>query len=289
MAGDDARKLFVAGLSDSVTEEVLKGLFAGTGATSVEVNIPRDRMTGRPRGFAFVTLGSAEEAAKARSELDGSLQAGRSMAVRPFTAEGGGGGGGGGGREARPARDGQGQEERTLYVRNLPYECTREDVAEVFKGAGVTDIDRIHLPVGMDGRGKGFGFVTLRNAAAAQGALPSLQNLSLRGRPIVVNIARAREDRERDRASFGPPGGGPGGLRDMPPQPPFSRGGGEGRRDGHRFDGGARGGDGGGEDDSRNKNRKGNKRGGGERERHRRDEGMNSPRGRKQITDWDDD
>jgi RNA recognition motif-containing protein len=287
MAGDDARKLFVAGLSDSVTEEVLKGLFVDTGATSVEVNIPRDRMTGRPRGFAFVTLGSAEEAAKARSELDGSLQAGRSMAVRPFTADGGGGGGGGGGgREARPARDGQGQEERTLYVRNLPYECTREDVAEVFKGAGVTDIDRIHLPAGMDGRGKGFGFVTLRNAAAAQAALPSLQNLSLRGRPIVVNIARAREDRERDRTSFGPPGGA-GGMRDMPAPPPFARGG-EGRRDGHRFDGGSRGGDG-GDDDSRGKNRKGSKRGGGERERHRRDEGMNSPRGRKQITDWDDD
>jgi RNA recognition motif-containing protein len=281
MAEADARKLFVAGLSDSVTEEILKALFAGTGATSVEVNIPRDRMTGRPRGFAFVTLGTPEEAAKARSELDGTLQAGRSMAVRPFTAEGGGGAG----REARgPARDGQGQEERTLYVRNLPYESTREDVAEVFKGAGVTDIDRIHLPVGLDGRGKGFGFVTLRNAAAAQAALPQLQNLSLRGRPIVVNIARAREDRERDRSSFGPPGGG--GMRDMPPPPPFSRGG-EGRRDGHRFDSGSRA-DGGGEDDSRNK-KKGKQRGGNERDRRRRDEGMNSPRGRKQITDWDDD
>lgn len=287
MAGDDARKLFVAGLSDSVTEEVLKGLFAGTGATSVEVNIPRDRMTGRPRGFAFVTLGTAEEAAKARSDLDGSLQAGRSMAVRPFAAEGAAGAGP---REARPARDGQGQEERTLYVRNLPYECTREDVAEVFKAAGVTDIDRIHLPVGMDGRGKGFGFVTLRNAAAAQAALPSLQNLSLRGRPVAVNIARAREDRERDRTSFGPPGAA-GGMRDMPPAPPFSRGT-EGRRDAHRFDGGgARGGEGGGggEEGSANKNRKGKQKSGGERERHRRDEGMNSPRGRKQITDWDDD
>jgi RNA recognition motif-containing protein len=265
-------------------------LFAGTGATSVEVNIPRDRMTGRPRGFAFVTLGSAEEAAKARSELDGSLQGGRSMAVRPFTAEGGGGGGGGP-REPRPARDGQGQEERTLYVRNLPYECTRDDVAEVFKAAGVTEIDRIHLPVGLDGRGKGFGFVTLRNAAAAQGALPQLQNLSLRNRPISVNIARAREDRDRDRSSFGPPGGGGGGMRDMPPPPPFSRGG-EGRRDGHRFDGGARGGSGeGGDDESRGggANKKKGKQRGGERERHRRDEGMNSPRGRKQITDWDDD
>jgi len=285
MADDDARKLFVAGLSDSITEEALKGLFHGTGASSVEANIPRDRLTGRARGFAFVTLGSAEEAAKARTELDGSLQSGRPIAVRPFRAEGATGGGG---REERPSGGGGGnQEERTLYVRNLPYECTREDVTELFKASGVTDIDRVHLPVGLDGRGKGFGFVTLRNAAAAQAALPSLQNLSLKNRPVVVNIARAREDRDRDRTAFVPGGGGMRG--DVPPPPPFARGG-DGRRDNRHFGSPAREGGGGESEEAAAKNKKSKARGtGNDRDRRRRDEGLNSPRGRKQISDWDDD
>ena len=48
----------VAGLPDSVTEEVLRDLFAEAGTQVAELTLPRDRMSGRPRGFAFVKLGS---------------------------------------------------------------------------------------------------------------------------------------------------------------------------------------------------------------------------------------
>lgn len=311
MADDDARKLFVAGLSDSIDEGVLRDLFTGIGATSVEVNIPRDRATGRPRGFAFVTLGTADEASKARTELDGSLQAGRSIAVRAFRSEGrpeggreggpreerggDGHGHGGGGGHGHGGGGGHGNEERTLYVRNLPYESTREEVAELFKSMGVNDIDRVHLPVGPDGRGKGFGFVTLRNATAAQAAIPMLHNASLRGRTIVANIARAREDRERDRAMMPSGGPMPGGGMGFP-RGDFARGdaafpprGGDGRRDPRRFEG--RGGSDSEEGAAANKNKKGKRRGAAtnERDRRRRDEGLRSPRGRAEIDDWDED
>src|ERR1043165_5419029 len=133
---EDARKLFVAGLPDTVTDEGLRALFTGTGSTIAELSLPRDRTTGRPRGFAFVTLSSADEAQRAREQLDGSLMEGRSISVRPFTSgppraggpmgaggpggPGGGGGGGGGGFERRPPpRD---DSNRTLYVGNLPYD-----------------------------------------------------------------------------------------------------------------------------------------------------------------------
>ena len=86
MANEDA-KLFVAGLPDSVSEDVLKQLFEATGGTVVQVSLPKDRMTGRPRGFGFVTLSTAAEAQTARDALDGSLQAGKSISVRPFQAE----------------------------------------------------------------------------------------------------------------------------------------------------------------------------------------------------------
>src|SRR5271163_367774 len=85
--GNDEAKLFVAGLPDSVSEEVLKQLFEATGGTVVSVSLPKDRATGRPRGFGFVTLSTPAEAQIARDALDGSMQAGRSISVRPFQAD----------------------------------------------------------------------------------------------------------------------------------------------------------------------------------------------------------
>ena len=87
MSAEDARKLFVAGLPDTITEDILRQLFEATGGTVVDVSIPRDRATGRPRGFGFVTLATSDEALSARDSLDGSVQAGRPISVRPFQAE----------------------------------------------------------------------------------------------------------------------------------------------------------------------------------------------------------
>src|ERR1700735_426338 len=86
MANEEA-KLFVAALPDSISEDVLKQLFEATGGSVVQVSLPKDRATGRPRGFGFVTMSSADQARAARDSLDGSLQSGRSISVRPFQAE----------------------------------------------------------------------------------------------------------------------------------------------------------------------------------------------------------
>src|SRR5689334_16323412 len=125
MATEDARKLFVAGLPESITEDVLRQLFEATGGKVVEVSLPRERATGKVRGFGFVTLATSDEANKARGVLDGSFQAGRSISVRPFSSEPPkrgerleGGGGGGGMRSDAPPANGP-PEDRTLYVGNL--------------------------------------------------------------------------------------------------------------------------------------------------------------------------
>jgi cold-inducible RNA-binding protein len=103
-------KLFVGNLSYNTTENDLQDAFAAHG-TVVEANLMMDRMTGRPRGFAFVTMGSPEEAQKAIEGMNGAQLDGRALTVniaRPKEerAPGGGGGrgprreyGGGGGRE----------------------------------------------------------------------------------------------------------------------------------------------------------------------------------------------
>src|SRR5689334_1052035 len=102
-------KLFVGNLSFNITENDLEDAFAAHG-TVVETNLMMDRATGRPRGFAFVTMASPEEAQKAIDALNGKELAGRALTVniaRPREDRPPGGGGGprrdfrGGGRDRR--------------------------------------------------------------------------------------------------------------------------------------------------------------------------------------------
>lgn len=93
-------KLFVGNLSFDTTENDLHDAFAAHG-TVIEANLMMDRMSGRPRGFGFVTMGSADEAQKAIDALNGASIGGRNLTVniaRPREERPGGGGGGGGGR-----------------------------------------------------------------------------------------------------------------------------------------------------------------------------------------------
>jgi cold-inducible RNA-binding protein len=96
-------KMFVGNLSFKTTENDLQDAFAAFG-TVVETNIMMDRMTGRPRGFAFVTMSTPEEAEKAIEGLHGKEFDGRALTVniaRPREDRPPGGGGGGGGRGPR--------------------------------------------------------------------------------------------------------------------------------------------------------------------------------------------
>jgi RNA recognition motif-containing protein len=93
-------KLFVGNLDFKVTENDLHDAFAAHG-TVVEASVVTDRATGRPRGFAFVTMSTPEEAQKAIDALNGKDMGGRALNVnvaRPREERSGGGGGGGGGR-----------------------------------------------------------------------------------------------------------------------------------------------------------------------------------------------
>jgi RNA recognition motif-containing protein len=90
-------------LSYNVTEGELRDVFAEGGRNVVEVKIVMDRDTGRPRGFAFVEMGSDDEANGAISSLTGREIQGRAINVSeararaPRSGGGGGGYGGGGG------------------------------------------------------------------------------------------------------------------------------------------------------------------------------------------------
>src|SRR5262252_8780925 len=92
-------RLYVGNLSYNVTEGELRDVFAEGGRNVVEVKIVMDRDTGRPRGFAFVEMGSDDEASQAIQSLTGREVQGRAINVseaRERTPRGGGGDGGGG-------------------------------------------------------------------------------------------------------------------------------------------------------------------------------------------------
>ena len=89
-------KLFVGNLDFKITENDLQDAFAAHGNV-IETNLVTDRTTGRPRGFAFVTMGSPEEAQKAIDALNGKDLGGRTLNVniaRPREERSGDGGDG---------------------------------------------------------------------------------------------------------------------------------------------------------------------------------------------------
>ncbi len=218
MSTEEARKLFVAGLPDSITEDILRQLFEATGGTVVEVSLPKDRATGRPRGFGFVTLSSSAEAQVARESLDGSMQAGKSISVRPFQAEppkrDGVGGLPGGPRSERMG--GPAAADRTIYVGNLPYDATQAEVEGLFSTSNAGPVVRVSLPTDEEGRKRGFGFVTMASAEVANSAIDALRGADLRGRSLIVNLARPKGE------------GGGGGYSGGPSSTPYGGGGGGG-------------------------------------------------------------
>ena len=94
-------KLYVGNISFDTTQQDLEALFSEIG-TVTSTNLIEDRETGRPRGFGFVEMGSADQAEAAIRGMNGQNVGGRDMVVniaRPMEPRTGGGGFGGGRRE----------------------------------------------------------------------------------------------------------------------------------------------------------------------------------------------
>ena len=97
-----------------------------------------------------------------------------------------------------------------IYVGNLSYEVTEEDLKEAFGVFGEVDTVKV-IKDNYTGRSKGFGFVEMPVNAEAQSAIEGLNGKELKGRSLNVNEARPRPEGRRGGAkSGGPPRrGGP--------------------------------------------------------------------------------
>ncbi len=99
-----------------------------------------------------------------------------------------------------------------IYVGNLSYEVTEEDLKQAFEAFGEVESAKI-IQDKYTNRSKGFGFVEMPDNTAAQSAIDDLNDTELKGRTLKVNKARPRSDSRGGRGGYGGGGGGRGGSQ----------------------------------------------------------------------------
>ncbi|HLE18740.1 MAG TPA: RNA-binding protein [Syntrophales bacterium] len=98
-----------------------------------------------------------------------------------------------------------------LYVGNLSYDATEEDIKRAFEAFGRVESVSI-IKDKYSGESKGFGFVEMPNSAEAKSAIDGLNEKEFKGRALSVNEARPREEgRPGGKGGRGGPGGRGGG------------------------------------------------------------------------------
>ncbi|KAG2640015.1 hypothetical protein PVAP13_2KG064448 [Panicum virgatum] len=168
--GEDPGRLFVGNLPYTFTSEELSEAFAEAGRVD-DAQIIYDKVTNRSRGFAFVTMATAEEATKAIQMFDGALLGGRTARVNyPEVPRGG--------ERRTVTMAGRRHDDGTykIYAGNLGWGVRADSLRSVFEGqAGLLDARVIFERD--TGRSRGFGFVSFRTAEDAQAALEALDGV----------------------------------------------------------------------------------------------------------------
>ncbi|KAF3554415.1 hypothetical protein F2Q69_00011081 [Brassica cretica] len=192
-------KLFVGNLPFNVDSAQLAQLFESAGNVEM-VEVIYDKVTGRSRGFGFVTMSSVSEVEAAAQQFNGYELDGRQLRVNagppppkredsfsrgPRSSFGGGGGGGGGGGSGN-----------RVYVGNLSWGVDDMALESLFGEQGKVVEARVIYDRD-SGRSKGFGFVTYNSAQEVQNAIQTLNGADLDGRQIRVSEAEARPPRRQ--------------------------------------------------------------------------------------------
>jgi len=224
--------LFVGNLSWNVDEDWMRQEFEEFGELS-GVRLMTDRETGRSKGFGYVEFVNAVDAAKAHRAKQGAELDGRVMNVdfanaRQSTGD----------RQDNRRKsygDQTGEPTETLFLGNLSFDVTQDDVSEAFAPHGT--VLGVRLPTDREtGAPKGFGYVTFASVEEATTALEAVQGGYIKSRAVRLDYSQPRPQNgdSPGRGGFGGRGGrggfggrGRGGRGDF-----GGRGGGRGGRGG---------------------------------------------------------
>ncbi|XP_033919198.1 RNA-binding protein 28 [Melopsittacus undulatus] len=211
MAAPCSRTVLVRGLPAAATDAELQRLFGSIGPLRRGF-IVTEKGTQRCRGFGYVTFSLAEDAQRALEEPPpwGSHRLTVTLARR---------------RGHRPPRGGAEQEaggsppqakrprpasrKARLIVRNLSFKCSEEELRDLFSPYG--SVLEVNIPKKADGKMRGFAFVQLRNVLEATKALRGMNMKEIKGRPVAVDWAVAKDKYQATEGTQGgkeEPGGG---------------------------------------------------------------------------------
>ncbi|CAK9143517.1 unnamed protein product [Ilex paraguariensis] len=183
---DQRRKLFVLNLPWSYAVADIKNLFGECG-TVVDVEFIKQK-DGKNRGFAFVTMASAEEAQAVIEKFDSNELLGRIIRIefakrfkKPLRSP------------PAPASPPPRETRHKLYVSNLAWKARSTHLRELFSA----NFEPVSARVVFDspsGRSGGYGFVSFATKEEAEAALSALDGKELLGRPISLKISEKNID-----------------------------------------------------------------------------------------------
>ncbi|XP_042479888.1 33 kDa ribonucleoprotein, chloroplastic isoform X2 [Macadamia integrifolia] len=185
----EERRLYVGNLPFSMTSSQLAEIFEEAGQVD-SVEIIYDRVTDRSRGFAFVTMGSSQEAKEAISMFDGAQVGGRTVRVNfPEVPRGGE-------REVMGPKIRSGyrnfvETPHKIYCGNLDWELTSQGLRDVFAEQPGLQSAKVIYDRGT-GKSKGFGFVSFASDEEAMSALDAMNGVEVEGRPMRLSLAVGR-------------------------------------------------------------------------------------------------
>ncbi|XP_063298923.1 nucleolin [Pelobates fuscus] len=186
--GTEGLSVFVANLNSAKDfdelKEALRVFFTKKSLTVEDVRI------GASKKFGYVEFSSEEEVEKAlkfngKKVLGFDMKLDKAMAFDKNKSA-----------EVKKERD-----SRTLFVKNIPYSTTSEDLQEIFENA-----KEVRLPSGNDGSSKGIAYVEFNSEAEADKALEEKQGTEIDGRAIFLDFTGDKSQNSGARRSSGPGG-----------------------------------------------------------------------------------
>lgn len=178
-------RVFVGNLPFSVDSAQLAGLFERAGSVEM-VEVIYDKLTGRSRGFGFVTMSTVEEVEAAVEQFNGYVLDGRTLRVNSGPAPP---------REQSSPRAPRGEANR-VYVSNLSWGVDNSVLANLFNEQGKVLEARV-IYDRESGKSRGFGFVTYGSTEEVENAVSYLDGTDLDGRQIRVTVAESRPPRRQ--------------------------------------------------------------------------------------------
>ena len=198
-------ELFVRNIGYNTTEEELADYFAKYGDVEV-VKIVTDKNTGKSRGFGFLKFYEKKSAFEAMKDADNIIVGERNLQIRYSNDKGSQMKGGNGGNNS--AKKGP-LTEFGIFVGNISYKCTENDLKKFFKDCGkVVDVRIAKKP---DGKLKGFAHVDFETKEGMEKAVEK-NGKELQGRALKIDQSTSGGNKKG--GNFGNKGQGRGNRRD---------------------------------------------------------------------------